>query len=101
MRKNVSRGATTTRTPIFCRASRLGSALLLTLACLSATAKDQSDKAEHYRQTNLISDQAGVATLQDTDLVNAWGMSFNSTGVFWVSDNGTGKATLYAVTNDA
>jgi uncharacterized protein (TIGR03118 family) len=39
--------------------------------------------------------------VQDTNLVNAWGMSFSSTSPFWISDNGTGKATLYAVTNDA
>jgi uncharacterized protein (TIGR03118 family) len=39
--------------------------------------------------------------LTDTNLVNAWGMSFSSTSPFWVSDNGTGMATLYAVTNDA
>jgi len=32
--------------------------------------------------------------------VNAWGMSFNATGPFWVSDNGSGLSTLYAVTYD-
>ena len=38
--------------------------------------------------------------LQDTNLVNAWGISFSSTSPFWVSANGTGKALLYSVTND-
>jgi uncharacterized protein (TIGR03118 family) len=28
-------------------------------------------------------------------------MAFSSTSPFWIADNGTGKATLYAVTNDA
>src|SRR5258707_3614520 len=28
-------------------------------------------------------------------------MSFSSTSPFWISDNGSGKATLYAVTNDS
>jgi uncharacterized protein (TIGR03118 family) len=54
-----------------------------------------------YQQLNLVSDQAGVAMLQDTNLVNAWGMSFSPTSPFWISDNGTGKSTLYTVTNDA
>ena len=31
----------------------------------------------------------------DPDLVNPWGISFSGTSPFWVSDNGTGKATLY------
>lgn len=53
-----------------------------------------------YQQVNLVSDLPGVALLQDTNLVNAWGVSFSSTSPFWISDNGTGKATLYSVTND-
>ena len=54
----------------------------------------------HYRQGNLVSDLPGVAQLQDTNLVNAWGVSFGGAGPFWVNGNGTGKSTLYAVTND-
>jgi uncharacterized protein (TIGR03118 family) len=57
--------------------------------------------AGHYRQANLVSDLPGVAQLQDTNLVNAWGVSFGGAGPFWVNDNRTGKSTLYAVTNDA
>ncbi|PYI81136.1 MAG: TIGR03118 family protein, partial [Verrucomicrobia bacterium] len=53
------------------------------------------------RQVNLVSDLPGRALLQDTNLVNAWGISFSPTSPFWISDNGTGKATIYAVTNDA
>jgi uncharacterized protein (TIGR03118 family) len=41
-----------------------------------------------------------VALLQDTNLVNAWGISFNATSPFWISDNGSGLSTLYAVTYD-
>jgi uncharacterized protein (TIGR03118 family) len=62
-------------------------------------AKD--DHAPLYRQVNLVSDQPGVALLQDTNLVNAWGTSFSPTSPFWVNDNGAGRATLYAVTNDS
>jgi uncharacterized protein (TIGR03118 family) len=57
-------------------------------------------KADDYLQINLVSDQDGVAMLQDTNLVNAWGVSFSSGSPFWVSANGTGKALLYSVTND-
>ena len=51
-----------------------------------------------YRSA-LVSDLPGMAQLQDTNLLNAWGVTFSGTGPFWVSDNAAGKATLYAVTN--
>jgi uncharacterized protein (TIGR03118 family) len=68
-----------------------------TMACLPVFA---SDEHTFYRQTNLVSDLPGVAQVQDTNLVNAWGISFSPTSTFWVNDNGRGLATLYAVTND-
>jgi uncharacterized protein (TIGR03118 family) len=46
-------------------------------------------------QTNLVSNQAGVAAHQDANLVNAWGISFAPGGEFWVSDNGTGSSSQY------
>jgi len=49
----------------------------------------------NYRATNLVSNQAGKARHQDTQLVNAWGIAFAPTGPFWVSDNGTGLSTVY------
>ena len=55
----------------------------------------------HYPQVNLVSDQAGVAALQDENLVNAWGVAFGATGPFWVSATETGLAVLYSVTNDS
>lgn len=49
-----------------------------------------------YTVTNLVSDQAGQALIQDSSLVNAWGIALGPTGGnFWVSDNGTGVTTLY------
>src|SRR6185369_11601994 len=82
---------------------------ILTLAAIGVLA-GQSEHASGkrgrgnettYQQTDLVSDLPGVALLQDTNLVNAWGISFGPTSPFWVSDNGTGKSTLYAVTNDS
>src|ERR1017187_3475551 len=73
---------------------------LLTLACLPASAWGWGDRAGEYRQTNLVGDLPGVALLQDTNLVNAWGISFSATSPFWISDNGSGQATVYAVKYD-
>jgi uncharacterized protein (TIGR03118 family) len=50
---------------------------------------------QHYTQTNLTSDQSGVATNTDPNLVNPWGLSRGTTTPWWASDNGTGLATLY------
>ncbi|HXM22030.1 MAG TPA: TIGR03118 family protein [Terriglobales bacterium] len=51
--------------------------------------------AAQYAITKLVSNQTGKAKHQDTDLVNAWGISFFAGNPFWVSDAGTGKSTLY------
>lgn len=70
-------------------------ALLALLVC----AIPLSALAQHYVQTNLVSDLpqsvSGATQPPDPDLVNAWGMSRTATSPWWVSDNGTGKATLY------
>jgi len=95
--------ASKTETNIFNRAlyrRGLFWSLGLIAALASLALRADNDRAEHYRQVNLVSDVAGAAQLQDPDLVNSWGISFSATSPFWVSDNGTGKATLYSVTND-
>ena len=51
--------------------------------------------AQHYNRTDLLSDIMGAAPVQDSHLVNAWGLSRSSTSPWWVSDNGTGLTTLY------
>jgi uncharacterized protein (TIGR03118 family) len=48
-----------------------------------------------YVQHNLVSDIRGRADHLDPKLVNPWGISFNPTGPFWISDNGTGVTTVY------
>ncbi len=73
----------------------------LALTSAPAPAKDQDEKSDGYVQTNLVSNLPGIAQLQDTNLVNPWGISFSGTSPFWISDNGSGLSTLYAVTNDA
>jgi len=48
-----------------------------------------------YLEHRLTSDLPGLAEHRDTNLVNAWGISFSPMGPFWISDNGTGLATVY------
>ena len=87
-----------------CRLVRFNIACIIALSMaigFSSVAKDHPEKVDHYVQNNLVSDLPGVALLQDTNLVNAWGIAFGPNTPFWISDNGTGKATIYTVTNDA
>src|SRR5258708_7304076 len=51
--------------------------------------------AQHYNQTNLVSNTAGVAPVTDPQLINPWGLSRNSGSPWWVSDQATGFSTLY------
>jgi uncharacterized protein (TIGR03118 family) len=51
--------------------------------------------AQHYRQTNLVSDTPAVASVTDPQLINPWGLSRSSGSPWWISDNGTGLSTLY------
>src|SRR5262249_55834063 len=52
--------------------------------------------ATAFDQTNLVSDQFGVAQIQDKTLVNAWGISAApAAGAFWVSSAGKNLSELY------
>lgn len=66
--------------------------LLITPALLGLAFTAQADS---YSWENLQSDIAGVAEHTDRNLVNPWGMTVSANGTIWVSDNGTGVATLY------
>jgi uncharacterized protein (TIGR03118 family) len=50
-------------------------------------------------QTNLVSDIPGLATITDPQLKNPWGVSHSPISPFWVSNQATNTATLYAVTD--
>jgi uncharacterized protein (TIGR03118 family) len=53
-----------------------------------------------FSQSNLVSDdQPGHlnAQIQDTNLINPWGVAFSPNSPFWVSNNHTGTSTLYSV----
>src|SRR2546426_4664311 len=57
--------------------------------------------AQFYAQHNLVSDGAVSAGLVDPNLVNAWGLVSSPTSPWWISDNGTGRSTLYNVSTGA
>jgi uncharacterized protein (TIGR03118 family) len=51
--------------------------------------------AQHYTQTNLVSDLPGIAAMQNGNLVNPWGLSRSSGSPWWTANNGMGNATLF------
>lgn len=79
---------------------------MLAASCLAAAAaiglalaptRSQSAGATFYKQVNLVSSTASIPTPNppDTDLVNPWGIAFSPSHPFWISDNHSGKSTLY------
>ena len=48
-----------------------------------------------FVQTNLASDQSGVAPVTDPNLKNAWGIAASPTSPFWIGANGSGTSVLY------
>lgn len=79
------------------RISLIGAGILMAaglgVAVPSAATAKPADPG--YLQTNIVSDQAGVAALTDPNLVNAWGMSRGANSPIWVSNAGTSTSTLY------
>jgi uncharacterized protein (TIGR03118 family) len=51
--------------------------------------------AQHYKQTNLVSDLAGMAPVTDPNLKNPWGLTRSSGSPWWVANNNSGTSTLY------
>ncbi len=60
---------------------------------------DNGIASRSYQQNNLVSDIPGLAAHTDPNLRNSWGTSTGRCCLrdcpIWVSDNATGKATLY------
>jgi uncharacterized protein (TIGR03118 family) len=63
-------------------------------AALGLTMAAGSAQAIEFQVTNLVSDTLPAVTT-DPDLVNPWGVSHGPTSPFWVSNAGTGVATIY------
>ena len=68
---------------------------LLSLIPLGLLAVSSPAAAQHYLQTNLVSDEQGKARFTDAHLVNSWGLVSSATSPWWVANNGTLTSTLY------
>jgi uncharacterized protein (TIGR03118 family) len=69
--------------------------LSIPVAALLALSVPSVASAQHYTEVKLVSNQSGVAAATDSHLINPWGLSRASGSPWWISDNGTGFATLY------
>jgi uncharacterized protein (TIGR03118 family) len=68
----------------------------------SSDAGDGGPVAFMVKRTDLVSDMPGTAPTTDPKLLNAWGLALNPTaGLFWVSQNHSGQASVYAPTGGA
>lgn len=79
-------------------AKRMGRAATMRLTAVGLAGMLGANSAwamPEFVQTNLVSDIPGLAQFTDPSLINPWGMSSSKTSPIWVSDNGTGLATLY------
>jgi uncharacterized protein (TIGR03118 family) len=55
--------------------------------------------AQHYQQTNLVSDLTNQgAAIVDPNLRNPWGLTRSSGSPFWIADNNSGTSVLYTGT---
>jgi uncharacterized protein (TIGR03118 family) len=52
-----------------------------------------------YTRTDLVTNLGVNGTATDSSLVNGWGLTALPGSPWWISDNGTGLSTLYAINN--
>src|SRR3979411_785718 len=53
-------------------------------------------KAQHYTQTNLVSDTSSIkAAVTDPNLKNPWGLTRSSGSPWWIGNNNSGTSSLY------
>jgi uncharacterized protein (TIGR03118 family) len=69
--------------------------LRLTVSGVLALIMGAACFGQHYTQTNLVSNESGVAPVTDPQLINPWGISRGAGSPWWVSDERTGLSTLY------
>ena len=90
----------TGRTPARGRQWRSGALVLAAAAGLVAAAEPSmagTAAPNSFKQTNLIANNASFgARLVDPNLTNAWGLAAGAGSPLWVSDNNSGKASVYS-----
>ena len=63
----------------------------------SAVGTGATTPPDRFSQTNLVANQASFgAKLVDPNLTNAWGLAAGPNSPLWVSDNNSGKASVYS-----
>ncbi len=69
----------------------------LAVFALSLSLLPSVAQAQHYKQTNLVSNLASIATPNppDPNLKNPWGLTRSSGSPWWVGNNNSGTSTLY------
>ena len=77
-----------------CRVASITFSLLLAVGTTRA--------GDVYVQTNLVTNDQNVVKAQQTDpnLINPWGFSFSTGSPLWVSNQGSGTATVYKLTGN-
>jgi uncharacterized protein (TIGR03118 family) len=86
--------------PMQCIPSRGCSRAIIRLGvCCAIWGSATTSNGSGILVTNLVTDDQTInpAQITDPNLKNAWGISHSTGSPFWVSDNGTGVATLYSV----
>ena len=88
----------TKRLPALAAAAVTSATLVAAGTAVAAPARHPYEIAPQHgvTQTNLVSDQPGMAQITDPNLKNAWGMSRAANSPVWVSDTDTGVSTLYS-----
>src|SRR5262249_38881491 len=88
------------------RRSTLVTYALTAVLIVSYLGTSAAVKTGGYVEADLVANKPGLidknrithnVQITDDNLVNPWGVAESSTSPFWVSDNGTGVATLYSV----
>ena len=82
------------KTSAVLRCLRFGPVSLLILISFAFNSHAQN-ATQHYKQTNLVSNQPGMAPVTDPNLVNPWGIVFAPGAPVWVANNRTQTSTLY------
>jgi uncharacterized protein (TIGR03118 family) len=73
--------------------------VILTSVAFGALCGGAGSAKAQFKQTNLASDVPGFAIITDPNLVNTWGVSaMPGVSPFWISNQGTGTSSLFAVT---
>jgi uncharacterized protein (TIGR03118 family) len=68
------------------------------LALLAPVCFAAAQAHAQYIETNIISNETGVAPITDPNLIDPWGVAFSATSPLWVSNQGSGTATVYKIT---